>query len=546
MKNLFVDTNVLLDMPTLKVIDNQETLFDERLNEWLINRGKDVLDFQKYTIKKAINSIYTNPAATVIGMAPGAGKTLVSHIIEEILVKDNKYRVLVLTHGTTVLRTQYAKDLLDSKPDFTWSVVVSTADYKRIKSSKDPFYTEIKKHIIFPNQIIDCESQVIVAIPHTIKKVELPNFEVLVIDEAHHFYFDKEAEEEDRDGASVMMVQKIRRKIQPAHQMLLTGSPFYFNGKPEKYNVIGVTLCELYEADRVTNLKIKVASSSFDFTTEDYNKKGDVKRTTVFNKLATKTTLRDLIKTIVKEVGCKPSWKSIFQEIGQTMWVCKRQATAKKLRDILTKEGIKTALSTSDSDKDCIEIDKFTADNSDVQVLIVVGRGILGFNYAKLVNVIDMTLSMNVTKIQQLMCRVIRKHPQGRKKLFLKITPNHNGLEDYFYFIMQFVLLLSSREYYFSYDGTNMPGMKVPTKVEEKDIDKDKPTGGSGGGNSGHKPKALDFSKFPIFDFLKHLEHKNNAVLGTFAMATMRDVKIELLSGNNYWTEEKILKTITG
>ena len=40
--------------------------------------------------------------------------------------------------------------------------------------------------------------------------------------------------------------------------------------------------------------------------------------------------------------------------------------------------------------------------------IIVVGRGILGFNFEQLVNVVDMTGSQNIDRIFQLMARVVR------------------------------------------------------------------------------------------------------------------------------------------
>ena len=100
------------------------------------------------------------------------------------------------------------------------------------------------------------------------------------------------------------------------------------------------------------------------------------------------------------------------------MIVCRRRHQAKQVQDYLTNKNITAALSISKTDDLSEEIENFKEDIN-CKVLIVVGRGILGFNYPELVNVIDMTCSQNINRIFQLMARVLQLYGNGPGKVLL-------------------------------------------------------------------------------------------------------------------------------
>ncbi|MEA3295892.1 MAG: hypothetical protein U9Q27_02010 [Patescibacteria group bacterium] len=197
-------------------------------------------------------------------------------------------------------------------------------------------------------------------------------------------------------------------------------------------------------------------------------------------------------------------------------------------------------MSISDIDYDSSEIQRFK-DEEDCLILIVVGRGILGFNYPELVNVVDMTASQNVDRIYQLLCRVIRKHPKGNKKLFFKIAPNvHN---DYYKYIMTAVLSLSDESFFTKFNGKNFNDMIISVikrkQNHRQNNNKNK--------NIKSKPKTIkpiDFEGLPAFEFFKNLYHKKDALLHTYARTTIRDVRAEFMENtpNNYWVFEKCIE----
>ena len=60
----------------------------------------------------------------VLGMAPNGGKTTVSiSLTKDALDSGKAKKVLVLAHGTTVLRTQYFEKLKEENPDFTFKII---------------------------------------------------------------------------------------------------------------------------------------------------------------------------------------------------------------------------------------------------------------------------------------------------------------------------------------------------------------------------------------------------------------------------------------
>lgn len=81
---------------------------------WFTSRGLKVLAYQTTTIAKVKDSLDKEPI-TVLAACPSAGKTVISiYSIEEYLHDNPNHKVLVLAHGTTVLRTQY-HDVLEEE-----------------------------------------------------------------------------------------------------------------------------------------------------------------------------------------------------------------------------------------------------------------------------------------------------------------------------------------------------------------------------------------------------------------------------------------------
>jgi superfamily II DNA or RNA helicase len=482
------------------------------MNNWFESKNLKVLAYQTDTINKVKDSL-SSQEITVLAACPSAGKTIMAiHCIEDFLQKNPNSKVIVLAHGTTVLRTQFHDVLEEIKPDFTYKLADNFSEYDETKA-------------------------VNVCLPQTLNRKSLTKIDLLVVDEAHQFYFGEK------------MVKDIIKKTKPRRQLLLTGTPSIFIR--EKHPIIPVTLNTIFDEGMVSDVYVEIATSSYNFDIYDYNTNDELKSEVHFKDSETKKTLDDLIAKIVERlksirgneyVNLLPEWLPTLKRLQKTMIACKSQRQAIQVKNYFDKIGVKSALSISDIDYDSVEIENFKADPACL-ILIVVGRGILGFNYPELVNVVDMTTSMNVDRVYQLFCRVVRKHPNGLQKLFFKIAPN--TLSDYYKYVMTGVLALSDEYYFTHFNGKNFNDMQIPVRPHVNN---------NGGGNNTNdntttipnrkKPvkrlSPIDFSALPVFELFKDIYHKKDSLLHTYAFTTIREVRAEFMN-RNYWSKENCI-----
>jgi len=483
------------------------------MKEWFEGRGLKILNYQTATINGITESL-SDDEVTILAACPSAGKTIMSiFVIEDYLQRNPDHKIIVLTHGTTVLRTQFHDVLEEIKPNFTYNLVEKFSEY-------------------------DPNASVNVCLPQTLHEKKLHDVDLLVCDEAHQFYF-------------ADMVQQIITKSKVSKQLLLTGTPSVFIGK--NMNIIPVPLNTIFDEGMVSDVYVEIATSSYNFDIGDYNQNDELKTDISFKKSETKKTLDDLITKIVDRLksfrgndftNLMPEWLPTLKRLKKTMIVCKSQQQAMQVKHYFDKIGVVSALSISDTDTYSEEIQTFT-NNEDCLVLIVVGRGILGFNYPELVNVVDMTTSMNIDRIYQLFCRVVRKHPKGEKKLFFKVAPN--TLSDYYKYIMTGVLALSDEHFFTSYNGKNFNDMVIPVRRNSQSGTRGKnPDGLRGTSNKKTKKfTPVNFEGLPVFEFFKDIYHKKNSLLDVFAYTTMRDVRAEFMDKMpyGYWTKEKCMES---
>ena len=133
------------------------------IKNWFIERGLRVLDYQQKAIANVQDSI-GKQEVTILAACPSAGKTIMTiNVIENYLLNNPTYKVLVLTHGTTILRTQFHDVLEIVKPDFTYNLVEKFTEY-------------------------DNNKQVNVCLPQTLKGRKLSTIDLIIVDEAHQFY----------------------------------------------------------------------------------------------------------------------------------------------------------------------------------------------------------------------------------------------------------------------------------------------------------------------------------------------------------------------
>ena len=84
-----------------------ETQNNYNFTQWFETRNLKQLGYQSEKMQQVITSIANQELPTVFAACPSAGKTLMSICMIDTILKDNpNFRVLVLAHGTTVLRSQ--------------------------------------------------------------------------------------------------------------------------------------------------------------------------------------------------------------------------------------------------------------------------------------------------------------------------------------------------------------------------------------------------------------------------------------------------------
>jgi len=425
----------------------------------------ELLKYQKPLVDQVLQ--YLPHGAVVLAASPGSGKTQMAiQVIIETLKANPNAKILVLAHGTTILRENFSD---------------------RIRK----YFSDLSKEVVNSNDIDD--SSVIVAIPQAfLKSKKRFKFDLLIVDEAHEYYFAKEY------GVG------LRSKLGNPQQLLLTGTHFRFTfenrlarqeGRTEPFKMVSITLNEIIDAapERIAPMKTLVCQSCYDFREEDYNEQTqELKESVVFKKNDTEKTVEKVVKAILNILAIGPAQ---VQKLEKTMFACHSAKQAEIVYQYLTRIGVKTVISISDEEgvlKNTLsgtdQITKFKED-SGIQALVVIRRAILGYDHAELVNVVDLSGTRNIARIYQLMCRAVRAFPSnyapGKEKLFIKIGPHGSGGHEYTLHLMSAVLMLNERSWYDNFDGRNFRELPIPSRGDRDDETRVRPTGertpGSGG-----------------------------------------------------------------
>lgn len=381
---------------------------------------KKLRDYQEECIKK-LDEKYKKTDKVVLSICPSGGKTTTA--IQ--YANRNKYKTMVLAHGTSVLRSQWGDAL--NEHNLEWSE--------------------------------DFSKNFIVNLPQSLyRKKKFPKIDLLIIDEAHEFYF-------------ASMVKTIIKKVKPRKVLLLTGTPSKFI--KEGYETIIVSADTLIEQNYINNVYFGLASTNENLKKTDYNKDGDVKEKVKFKD--TNNTLDKLMSAIhnrLKETNTKGKPYAnklnpikLFNKLNKTMIACNNIAQANEVGKYFDQKGIKIVVSHNNNDPDSSNIQVFLEDNS-VKVLVVVNRGILGFNMPEMVNIVDMTCSKNIDRIYQLYARVMRTHSKYKMKYFFKVVPENNA--DLYKFYMSAALCLLREDFISKYNGKNLNGMEIPILKPKK------------------------------------------------------------------------------
>jgi superfamily II DNA or RNA helicase len=399
-------------------------------------------DYQSKLISEVTEAFKTHDVVC-LASAPNTGKTLMALSF----AVNFPGQVGVSAHGQTILKNQFES-----------------------RAAK------------FGIKVNSPESNIHVFLPQSEKR-KIRKCDLLIVDEAHERYFAEE-------------VQKIKRESGCKKVLLLTGTPSKLiasnqryhaieadksnprEGKTKKYKYaekIHTVVLPLLEvpAENMAKLNIQVADCAYNFKKSDFNNEGDLKTTVYASKMETYKSMALVLDAMHKHlvvkgefaqlksgffnkmtVAVKSTAKKMVGSLGKTMIACHHASQAQDVANYFNSIGIKTLLSTALLDVDSELFEEFQKDD-DAKVMVVIHRGILGYDYEKLTGFVDFTATRNPDRIYQMMMRVARINSSdvNTPKLFIKMSP---PLEiDVSNIFLNLALNLMFRDFILAYNGEN-------------------------------------------------------------------------------------------
>jgi superfamily II DNA or RNA helicase len=380
----------------------------------------------------------------VLVVAPNGGKTLCA--LTWILRNPDFKRVLILTHGTELLRAQW----------------------RRVCEKYGVSYTDSAMH----KWNRDC--RIVIDLPQSVSRRDLDDFDLVIVDEAHERYLKKQC-------------QEILTRVSPRCQLLLTGTPSKFirNEENNIYNIVVISAYEIYMEGKeigeyyFADTYCAIVESDYAIGWEDRDADWDVKKSykdteenthnsfvslimAMCARLSQSELIKDNLNLINSTTYFSDSTPSlIFSRLKKTLIASRNQAQARMIGHELEKYDISFLISTEDTDVDSKNIVRFLND-PEIQVLVVVRRGILGFDFPELVNVVDFTGSWNIDRIYQLYARVLRNKnifKNDTKKYFFRLAIKNNSALDSIF--LQLALSMIHPDFIRLYDGKNHPKLPV-------------------------------------------------------------------------------------
>jgi hypothetical protein len=263
-------------------------------------------------------------------------------------------------------------------------------------------------------------------------------YDIVIIDEAHENYFAK-------------TVQNILEKTSPTKQILLTGTPYQFVDKKE-FKIHFLALNDL-DSSLLPKLRFDIIESDYEWN-GNYNNLGEIKSSFIFKKENTDKTLDDTFKFIFDRQN--------FKEVNKTLIVCKSINQSELVKSYLDNIGICSEISNSKNDTKSDVVNDFKQNK--IKVLIVVNRARLGYDDADLVNLIDMSGTLNPNIIYQMFARLLRGD-SSQQKYYIRLTSkNDETLNSEI--STSLALMLTDKKYIQVFNGKNFKIKNIIIKKE--------------------------------------------------------------------------------
>jgi len=325
----------------------------------------------------------------------------------------------------------------------------------------------------------------------------------------------------------------------------LTGSPSRFIAKEDKFIFKFVPVMELYDLGQVTNVKMEVVTSSYDFKQTDYTSTyGNLKPEVEMSDKDSNTALMNVCKEMIKKLKnpikglhninrLSKNLFSVFGELQKTIIFCHSLKQADSFYKSLSSfKGLKgkVLVSHSENDKDSKLFEDFRT-MDEYKVLIAVDRGRLGFNIPELFNVVDFTMTQSLDMIHKMYGRLLRLSKTDKQKIYYKVATKNSA--PYFVDLMTAMLCLTNMEWYSKYNGKNMGGILIPKVVQKKN--RNSVSGTQTKKSKTTKPSiSLEDLDIPLDlnIFKQSALHTNDDDFSTIAWTTLDDVRREFYNIN--------------
>ena len=331
----------------------------------------------------------------VLAAATGSGKTEMAIMIIDNFIRRRLGRVLVITHHTNIIKSNFIDRLNDINVSFTYSDVNTNADcFIAIRSN-------------------------------SLNRIDVDDFDLLVVDEAHQNYFAK-------------TIQSITNYV--SHQVLLTATPSKFV-RAGGFNILAVARLDIPN-NYFASLSFRVVNAETSITTDSYNDDNVVKSTVKFH--------RSEVKSMVDSV-------LPFIDDKKKLFICKDIEQAKATALYLTSIGIVTKVSDSNSDSDSQIANQFKS--GDINSLVVVDRMRVGYSDNNLYHTVDMSFTHNPDVIMQILSRSNRGN-ESQSKTYIKVTNNTVNVRTRF--MLSVAASLFRADNLLAYDGVGVANLNVP------------------------------------------------------------------------------------
>jgi superfamily II DNA or RNA helicase len=419
---------------------------------------------------ESIKFLETEHDKLVLAMCPSSGKTeTIIHYIDDLYKQNKNVKVLILPHSTNVLLDNFYQRLESRNVSFTYSTDTSNS----------------------------CNVHVI--LPQSHSKIK-DKYDVVIVDEAHENYFAK-------------TVQNILKRTSPAKQILLTGTPYQFVDKKE-FKIHFLALNDL-DSSLLPKLRFDIIESDYQWN-GNYNTLGEIKSSFIFKKENTDKTLDDTFKFIFDREN--------FKEVNKTLIVCKSINQSELVKSYLDNIGICSEISNSKNDTKSNIVNDFKENK--VKVLIVVNRARLGYDDSDLVNLIDMSGTLNPNIIYQMFARLLRGD-SSQQKYYIRLTSKNDEVLNS-EISTSLALMLTDKKYIQTFNGKNFKSKNIIIKKDLlANLKNNKRFNNKGEKNS--KNKIL-INTSDIINFYKNVIIELEKNIGLYKFCEVSDVLKELKS----------------